>query len=167
MNRKSWIELIGTGLFLLWIRGLGLLAASIAGMLLIKTSAFYKSEVNFQSTAISATGTIVETREKKEQVYYYSGGIPIPATTTKYIATVEFLTNRGESVKFTTSSACSSRRDCENKSVPVLYSPSSPSNVRVDSGVAPEGMVLGRLMFSLLFLIAGIALVRVDFKKST
>lgn len=146
MNRVRW-----TALF---VRGMGLSIASLAGMLLIDLPSFYQSEVEFQSKAISTTGTVVGAVEKKE----YSGGGVVPLTvTTKYIATVEFQTNQGKSVEFTTNSACSSRRDCENKLISVLYDPDFPSKARVDSGATPEGMAQGRLVLSTVFLVVGIA----------
>ncbi|MEP0820610.1 DUF3592 domain-containing protein [Trichocoleus sp. FACHB-46] len=138
--------------------------ASVAGMLLIDLPSFYKSEVEFQSKAIAATGTVIGVAEKKE---YSGGGGIVPLTvTTKYIATVEFQTNQRNLVEFTASSACSSQRDCENKLVPVLYNPDFPSKARVDSGATPEGMAQGRLVLSTVFLVADIAFLGMDLGNS-
>lgn len=154
MDHQQW-----TAFF---VRGMGLCVVSLAGMLLIELPSFYRSEVEFQSKAISTTGTVVGAVEKKE----YSGGGVVPITvTTKYIATVEFQTNQGKSVEFTASSACSSRRDCENKSVPVLYNPYFLSSARVDSGATPESKVQGQLIFSTILLVVGIAFLGVELEN--
>lgn len=150
---------MGRCLELLFMKGFGILAASLGGIILVQLPSFYESEVDFQSKAISATGTIVKTTEKKE---YSGGGITPVTSTTKFISTVKFQTNQGESIEFTTTSACSSRRDCNNKEVPVLYNPILPSDARVDSGSTPEGKVKGRLVLSALFLISGIAFIVVE-----
>ncbi|GAB4368045.1 MAG: hypothetical protein Kow00121_06840 [Elainellaceae cyanobacterium] len=152
MNMGQWISL-------LCIKGMGILLASAGGVFLAKIPSFYESEVDFQSKAISAIGTVTETRDKKEQRYYYSGGIPIPATTTKLISTVEFQTNQGELIKFTTSKACSSRHNCENKSVPVLYDPNFPTDARVDFENTPIGGVIAGLILGSSCLLLGVPLI--------
>lgn len=140
----------------LWIKGFGVLVASFGGIILVQLPSFYKSEVDFQSKAISTTGTVVKTREKRE---YYGGGIVPLTATTKFISTVEFHTNQGKSSEFTTSAACSSQRDCNNKEIPVLYDPFLPSKARVDSGFTPEGKVKARLVFSTVLLLTGITFI--------
>lgn len=152
MNIKQWLKL-------LWVKGFGILCVSFGGIVLVQLPSLYESEVDFQSKAISATGTIVKTTEKKE---YSGGGITPVTSTTKFISTVKFQTNQGESIEFTTTSACSSRRDCNNKEVPILYNPILPSDARVDAGFTPEGKVKGGLVLSALFLISGIAFIVVE-----
>lgn len=140
----------------LWMKGFGILVASFGGIILVQLPSFYKSEVDFQAKAISTTGTVVKTTEKRE---YYGGGIVPLTATTKLISTVEFQTNQGKSVEFTTTTACASQRDCKNKEVPVLYNPFLPSKARVDSGFTPEGKVKIGLAFSTIVLLIGITFI--------
>ncbi|HEY9652753.1 MAG TPA: DUF3592 domain-containing protein [Coleofasciculaceae cyanobacterium] len=152
MNIKRWLKL-------LWVKGFGILCVSFGGILLVQLPSFYESEVDFQSKAVSATGTVVKTREKTE---YFGGGITPGTSTTKFISTVKFQTNQGELVEFTTTAACSSRRDCQNKKVAVLYDPILPLEARVDSGSTPEGKVKGSLVLSTLVLLFGINFIIVE-----
>ena len=124
----------------------GIGSALLGGIFLVQLPYMYKSEVDFRSKAISTTGTVVETR--KEIKHITSGGFP--TTTTDYISTVKFQTNQAKSVEFTTSRACSSQRDCENKRVPVLYDPNRPKDAIVDSGTTPEYRFKGLLVFSVV-----------------
>jgi hypothetical protein len=140
------------------LKGAGILVTALGGALLFQIPSIYRSDVDFRSKAISTTGTIIEVQEEKEERIYYSGGIPIPGTVTKFISTVNFQTNQGESIEFTTSRACSSQRDCLNKSISVLYDPDSPSDARVDSGTTPERKVRNNFWFSIFLLLPGIAL---------
>ncbi len=133
-------------------KAFGILCALLGGMCLVNIPSLYKSEVDFHSKAIRATGTVVKTRVEIR----HSGG----ASSTvfpEYISTVKFQTNQAESVEFTTSSACSSRRDCENKTVSVLYDPSHPKDAIVDSGSTPEGKFRTGMVLSAVFLLLGIA----------
>lgn len=141
------------------LKGLGILFALGGGVTLVQLPSAYEQEVDFHSQAIRATGTVVKTREETQ--ISGGGGIIPTTTTTKYISTVKFPTNQAESVEFTTSSACSSRRDCKNKEVPVLYDPNRPKDARVDSGVTPEGKLKAGLVFDAVFLLLGIAAVLV------
>jgi hypothetical protein len=137
------------------LKGLGILFALGSGVSLVQLPSTYEQEVDFHSQAIRATGTVVKTREETQ---ISGGGGIIPLTTTKkYISTVKFQTNQAESVEFTTSSACSSRRDCENKTVSVLYDPSHPKDAIVDSGSTPEGKFRTGMVLSAVFLLLGIA----------
>ena len=76
----------------------------------------------------------------------------------RYISTVKFQTNQEQSFEFTTTKACSSLSDCENKTVSVLYDPSHPLDARVDSGSTPEDKLKGNLLFSVVLLLGGVAL---------
>ncbi len=141
------------------MKALGIFFASVGGMLLVQFPSYYRSEVAFEANKISATGTVVETREEKE----YSGGGIAPLTArTKYISTVEFQTRQGELVEFITSSACSSRQDCEDKTVQVQYDPSAPNQARINSDTTLNTRVGGYGVLSLIFFMIGIGLLIVD-----
>jgi hypothetical protein len=143
------------------MKALGILFASVGGMLLVQFPSYYRSEVAFEANKISATGTVVETREEKE---YSGGGGIVPLTARiKYISTVEFQTRQGESVEFITSSACSSRQDCEDKTVQVQYDPSVPNQARINSDTTLNSRVGGYGVLSLIFFMIGIGLLIVDF----
>lgn len=145
---------------LICARTLGALFASVGAMFLVQLPSYYQSEVAFKANAISTTGTVVQTREER---HYSGGGGLIPLTSTiKYISTIEFQTRQGESVEFTTSRACSSRRDCKNKTVQVQYVPSVPDQARLYSGTALNVRVGGRGVFSLIFFSIGIGLLVID-----
>jgi Protein of unknown function (DUF3592) len=91
-------------------------------------------------------------------VEYVGGGGIVPlSSTTKYISTVEFQTNQGKSVEFTTSSACSSQQDCDRKTVQVRYDPSVPTQARIDSHTALNVRVWSYGVFCLVFFLIGIA----------
>ncbi|NJL39493.1 MAG: hypothetical protein HC840_31795 [Leptolyngbyaceae cyanobacterium RM2_2_4] len=153
---------IGRWTNLLLVKGTGIFATVLGGALLLQIPSMYRFDVDFRSKAVSATGTITEVREEKEERIYHSGGIPIPGTATKFISTVNFQTNQGEWVEFTTSRACSSQRDCMNKLVPVMYDPDFPSGARVDLGTTPERKVRNNFWFSVFLLLPGIALLLGD-----
>ncbi|MBD2256983.1 DUF3592 domain-containing protein [Pseudanabaena sp. FACHB-2040] len=136
-------------------KALGLFFASVGGMLLVQAPSYHRSEVAFEANAISATGTIIATREQRE----YSGGGMVPLTSRiKYVSTVEFQTREGETAEFITSSACSSRRDCENKTVQVEYDPSAPNQARIYSETTLKTRVGGYAGLSLIFFLIGIGL---------
>jgi hypothetical protein len=141
------------------MKALGVVFASVGGMLLVQLPSHYRSEAAFEANKVSATGTVVETRQEKE---YSGGGIVLLSATTKYISTVEFQTHQGESVEFITSSACSSRQDCENKTVQVQYDPSVPNQARIDSDTTLNIRVGGYGVLSLIFFLIGIGLLFVD-----
>ena len=50
------------------VKGLGICTALLGGIFLVQLPSMYKSEVDFHSNAISATGTVIETREKKHHL---------------------------------------------------------------------------------------------------
>jgi hypothetical protein len=132
-------------------KAFGILCALLGGMCLVNIPSLYKSEVDFHSKAIRATGTVVKTRVEIR----HSGG----ASSTvfpEYISTVKFQNNHAHSFEFTATKACSSLSNCENKTVPVLYNPSHPLDARVDSGSTPEDKVKGNLVFSVVLLVLGI-----------
>lgn len=134
---------------------LGILFAAVGGSLLVQAPAYYRSEAAFEANAISATGTVVETREEKE---YFGGGVAPVTSTVKYISTVEFETRQGELAKFTTSSACSSQQDCEHKTVQVEYDPNVPNRARINSDTTLNNRVGGYTVLSLAFFSIGIGL---------
>ena len=136
-------------------KGAGICIALFGGMVLVNLPSFYESEVDFQSKAIRATVTVVKTRVETQ--HYVN--ITYVNVSTSYISTVKFQTNQAQSVEFTTTKACSSGRDCENKTVSVLYDPSRHSDARVDSGATPESQLKGSLMFSVVLLLLGIFMV--------
>ena len=144
MKNGKWVDHLG-------MKTLGICTALLGGIILVQLPSMYKSEVDFQSKAIRSTGTIVETRVEIR----HSGGVS-STVVPEYISTVKFQTNHAQSFEFTTSGACSSQRDCENKTVPVLYDPSRPSDAKVDSGSTPEGKLKGNLVFSAVLLLSGI-----------
>jgi hypothetical protein len=135
----------------------GICTALVGGIILIRLPFAYKEEVDFQSKASSATGTVIKT-EEKVQTSGGVAGIVLPSTTREFISTVKFQTNQAELIEFTTSSACSSQRDCENKKVSVLYDPSHPSDARIDSGLTPEGKLKSGLVLSIVLLLLGICI---------
>lgn len=144
---------------LICMKALGVFLASVGGMLLVQFPSYYRSEVAFEANKVSATGTVVETREKKE----YSGGGIVPlSATTKYISTVEFQTRQGDSVEFITSNVCSSRKDCENETVQVQYDPSVPNQARIKPDTTLNIRVGGYGVLSLIFFLIGIGLLVVD-----
>ena len=132
----------------------GICSALLGGIILVQLPSIYKKEVNFQSKAIRATGTVLETIVK---IRTYSSGVSA-GVAPEYISTVKFQTNREQSFEFTTTKACSSLSDCENKTVSVLYDPSHPLDARVDSGSTPEDKLKGNLLFSVVLLLGGVAL---------
>jgi hypothetical protein len=136
------------------LKVVGICNALLGGIFLVQLPYMYKSEVDFRSKAIRATGTVVETRKEMKPIT--SGGFP--TTTTEYISTVRFQTNQAESVEFTTSSTSSIRRDGKNKEIPVLYDPNRPKAAIIDSGTTPEYRFKGLLLFSVVLLLGGIAL---------
>ncbi|NJL79066.1 MAG: DUF3592 domain-containing protein [Richelia sp. RM2_1_2] len=127
--------------------------ASVGGGLLVQFPSYYQSEVRFEANAVSATGNVIKTREEVE----YSGGGIVPLSSrTKYISTIEFQTNQGKSVEFTTSSACSRQQDCENKTVQVRYDPSVPTQARIDSNISFNVRVWSYGVLSLILFLIGI-----------
>jgi hypothetical protein len=141
------------------MKALGVLFACVGGMLLVQFPSYYRSEVAFEANAISTTGTVIKTREEKE----YSGGGIVPLSSkTKYISTVEFQTHQGKSVDFTTSSACSSKLSCENKTVQVRYEPSVPTQARINFNTPLHVRLWGYGVFSLISLLIGILLLVID-----
>ena len=143
---------IGKRIDRLGMKVLGICSALLGGIILVQLPSIYKEEVNFQSKAIRATGTVLETRV---EIRTYSSGVST-GVAPEYISTVKFQTNQEQSFEFTTTKACSSQRDCENKRVPVLYDPSHPLDARVDSSSTPEDKVKGSLVFSVVLLVLGI-----------
>jgi hypothetical protein len=133
-------------------KGSGILCLLIGGALLVQLPSFYKSEVDFKSKAISATGTVVQTRAE-EQVIANGTASRIRI---KLVSTVRFHTNQGKLVEFTTDNACSRLPDCENKTVSLLYNPSLPSQARLDSDLSPETQVVWFLFVSSFLLLCGI-----------
>ncbi len=141
------------------MKALGVLFASVGGILLFQFPSYYRSEVAFEANAISAIGTVIKTREEKE----YSGGGIVPLSSrTKYISTVEFQTHQGKSVNFTTSSACSSQLSCENKTVQIRYDPSVPTQARINSGAPLNVRLWGYGVFCSIMLLIGILLLVID-----
>ena len=141
------------------MKALGVLFASVGGILLFQFPSYYRSEVGFEANAISAIGTVIKTREEKE----YSGGGIVPLSSrTKYISTVEFQTHQGKSVNFTTSSACSSQLSCENKTIQMRYDPSVPTQARINSGAPLNVRLWGYGVFCLIMLLIGILLLVID-----
>jgi hypothetical protein len=156
---------IGKRIDRLGMKVFGICTALLGGIILVQLPSTYEEDVDFQSKAIRATGTVVKIRKETQT---HGGGMTPITTTTKYISTVKFQTNQAESIEFTTSSACSSRRNCENKEeVPVLYDPSRPSNARIDSGPTPEGKLKGGLVFGVVFLVSGIAVAVLESSDGT
>lgn len=144
---------------LIAMKALGILFASVGGIFLVQLPSYYQSEVAFEANAVSTTGTVIKTREERE---YSSGGI-IPLTSKiKYISTIRFQTRQGESSEFTTRSACSSRRDCQNKTVKVQYFPSAPDQARIDSDTALNVRIGVRGVLFLMFFLIGIGLLVVN-----
>ncbi len=119
-------------------KGSGVLCMLLGGALLVQLPSIYKSEVDFKSQAIKATGTVVKTRVE-EQVIPNGTASRIAV---KLVSTVRFHTNQGKLVEFTTDNACSRLPDCENKTVSLLYNPSLPSQARLDSDLSPEAQVV-------------------------
>jgi len=141
------------------MKALGVFFASVGGMLLVQFPSYYRSEVAFEANAISATGTVIETRKEKE----YSGGGIVPLSSkTKYISTVEFQTHQGKSVNITTSSACSSQLSCENKTVQVRYDPSVPTQARINFDTGLNVRLWGYGVLYSLILLIGILLLVID-----
>ena len=138
----------------LGMKVVGICAALLGGIILVQLPSIYKEEVNFQSKAIRAAGTVLETRV---EIRTYSSGVST-GVAPEYISTVKFQTNQEQSFEFTTTKACSSLSDCENKTVSVLYDPSHPLDARVDSGSTPEDKLKGNLLFSVVLLLGGVAL---------
>ncbi len=136
----------------LGMKAFGICMALLSGMILTQLPSMYKSEVDFHSKAIRATGRVVKTTVNMRT---YTSGVST-SVTPEYLSTVKFQTNHAQSFEFATSKACSSLRDCENKEVPVLYDPSHPFNARVDSGSTPESKIKWGLMLSAFFLLSGI-----------
>ncbi len=135
----------------LLVKGSGILCMLLGGALLVQLPSIYKSEVDFKSQAIKATGTVVKTRVE-EQVIPNGTASRIAV---KLVSTVRFYTNQGNLVEFTTDKACSSLPKC-NKTVSLLYDPSRPSNARVDSRSLPEAQVAWFLFVSSFLLLCGI-----------
>jgi hypothetical protein len=108
----------------------GVFFASCGGVMLVQFPSYYGAEVAFEANKVSATGTVVATSEEK---HYYGGGVVALNASTTHNSKVKFQTLQGESVEFITSSACSSRQDCDRKTVRVQYDPSVPQQARIAS----------------------------------
>ena len=145
MNIELWGDRLLT-------KGSGILCMLIGGALLVQLPSIYKSEVEFKSKAIRATGNVVQTRVE-EQVIANGTASRINI---KLVSTVRFHTNQGKLVEFTTANACSRLLDCENKTVSLLYNPSLPSQARLDSDLSPETQVVWFLFVSSFLLLCGI-----------
>jgi hypothetical protein len=149
------------------MKACGAFCSSIGIILLIGFTSDYQSEVSFKANAISATGTIVSTKEEKHNTGTDSGGYaPYPrgnwyqpvTGTTSYISTVEFQTQRSESIEFTTIDACFSQQQCKNKTVLVEYIPSTPKQARIhfDNSDTALNVRFGvRILFSLFCISIG------------
>jgi hypothetical protein len=145
----------------------GVFCSSIGIILLIIFTLDYQSEVSFKANAISATGTILRTKEEKHNTGTDSGGYaPHPRInwyqpvtgTTSYISTVEFQTQRSESIEFTTIGACFSQQQCKNKTVLVDYIPSAPKQARIHSDNSDTALKVRfgmQILFSLFFIPIG------------
>jgi hypothetical protein len=153
----------------------GVLCISIGVMLLIGFTSYYQSEVSFKANAISTTGTVVRTKEENQNTgsggyapYYGGNSYQTLNVTTSYISTVQFQTQQSESIEFTTSGACSSRRDCDRKTVRVQYVSSAPKQARIyadDSDTALNVRFGVRILFSLFCLSVGLWLLRIESRK--
>jgi hypothetical protein len=126
MSAKRLFDLIN----LIVMKAMGVYFASASGVMLVQFPSYYDTEVAFEANKVSATGSVVATREEQE---YFGGVIAVVSSRTRYISKVKFQTLQGESVEFTTSSACSSRQDCDRKTVRVQYDPSVPNQARIYS----------------------------------
>jgi hypothetical protein len=135
------------------MRVMGGLLTSVAVLQLVGLPSYYRSEVAFEANAISVPGTVIKTREKREINAVIYGAV---SSTTYYISTVEFQTQQGKSVKFTTRNACSSQRDCEKKKVWVKYDPRIPDEARIYLESTPEFRANVRGFFWLIFFSIGI-----------
>jgi hypothetical protein len=119
----------------------GIFCSSIGIVLLVGFALHYQSEVSFKANAISATGTVIHTKEEKQNTGNSGGYAPAPGgngyyvvnVATSYISTVKFQTQQRESIEFTTTDACSSRQECNNKTVLVEYVPTAPKQARIYS----------------------------------
>lgn len=153
MKIGQWVDLIG-------MKGLGLLFASMGGLFLAQVPSVYDSEVEFQSKAISTTGTVVKT---KTETHLSGGGGIVPLTSrTDYISTVKFQSSQGETVNFITKRACRSLRSCKDKKVPILYDPTSPTDARVDTGATPKSKAIVGSIGGAIFLIVGIIFIGIN-----
>jgi hypothetical protein len=141
-------------------KGSGVLCMLIGGALLVQLPSMYRSEADFESRAISATGTVVKTRVEEQFITNGTSSY----TRRKLISTVRFQTNQGKSVEFTTANACSSLPTCNNKTVSLRYDPIRPSKARVDSLVFFESQVVYFLIVSSFLLLCGICCL-VDIQK--
>jgi hypothetical protein len=144
----------------LLIKGSGVLCILMGGTLLVQLPSMYKSEVDFKSKAIRATGTVVKTRVEEQ---FIANGTA-SRTMIKLISTVRFQTNQGKLVEFTTANACSSLPTCNNKTVSLRYDPSLPSKARVDSPLFFEAQVVQFLIISSFLWLCGICCL-VDIQK--
>jgi Protein of unknown function (DUF3592) len=152
MSAERLFDLIAT-------KAMGVFFASCGGVLLVQFPSYYVTEVAFEANKVSATGTVVATSEKQE---YFGGVIAVVSSRTIYISKVEFQTLQGKSVEFITSSACSSRQDCDRKTVRVQYDPSVPSQARIDSLAPLNIRIWLYVVFFIIFLSIGIGLLVVD-----
>ncbi len=152
MSTKRLFDLIAS-------KAMGIFFASCGGVLLVQFPSYYGTEVAFEANKVSATGTVVATSERQE---YFGGGIATVSSITRYISKVRFQTFQDKSVEFITSSACSSRKDCDRKTVRVQYDPSVPNQARIYSDTTLNTRVGGYVMFSLVFFLLGIGLLVVD-----
>jgi hypothetical protein len=152
MSAERLFDLIAT-------KAMGVFFASCGGVMLVQFPSYYGAEVAFEANKVSATGTVVVTSEKQE---YFGGGIAVVSSRTIYISKVEFQTLQGESVEFITSSACSSQRDCERKTVRVQYDPNVPERARIYSDTTLNSRVGTYVVLALVFFLLGIWLLVVD-----
>ena len=75
---------------------------------------------------------------------------------------VKFQTLQGESVKFTTSSACSSQQDCDRKTLRVQYDPSMSNQARIYSDTTLNTRVGGYILFALVYFLLVIGVLVFD-----
>jgi Protein of unknown function (DUF3592) len=150
MSTKRLFDLIAS-------KAMGIFYASCGGVLLVQLPSYYGTEVAFEANKVTATGSVVATRE--EEYHYYNSGV---RTVTTYISKVQFQTLQGESIEFTTGSACSSQRDCEFKTVRVQYDPNVPKQARVYSNTTLNSRVGAHIVLALAFFSIGIWLLVFD-----
>jgi hypothetical protein len=139
--------------YLVGARSMGILLASVSANMLFNFSSYYESEAEFEANKVSATGVVVETSEVKS----YSGGGIAPLNVTRtYDSKVKFQTIQSEWVEFTAGNVCSTKQDCEHKTVLVQYDPSLPNQARIQSDDTLDGRARGYIVLNLFTLLTGI-----------
>jgi len=124
---------------------IALILLAIAFFVHLRTQSFLKS-------------TVIADGEVIELVHSRAGGMDSSFNSTTYKPRVQFQTQSGETIEFTSSSGSSPARYSKGEKVNVVYSPSNPQEATIRSFFSLRGIEFIFALLGLIFLLVGILL---------